>query len=170
MDKNDSSRKIISFYPHRSIFFSSFWRTFHVLFLKKACFGCFSLESYFANWWVTTTDHSLQSVLYLYDSFFSMYVSPQMKNSSVMLLARSISAIITVPYLLTALSIGKWAMITGADLRLLLIIRRVISGCYSSFAEWLPNEKLPQNAFLKSKHENDMKMASKWNKNMLRQS
>ncbi len=33
-----------------------------------------------------STDHSLLSVLYLNDSFFSRYVTPQMKNSSVMLL------------------------------------------------------------------------------------
>ncbi len=31
--------------------------------------------------------HSVLSVLYLYDSFFSRYIIPQMKNSSVMLLA-----------------------------------------------------------------------------------
>jgi hypothetical protein len=45
-------------------------------------------------------------------------------------------------------------MNTGADLRLLLIIRRVISGCYSSLAELLSNEKPPQKAFLELKHEN----------------
>jgi hypothetical protein len=48
-------------------------------------------------------------------------------------------------------------MITGADLQLLLIIRRVISGCYSSLAELLSKEKLPQKAFLELKHENGIK-------------
>jgi hypothetical protein len=48
-------------------------------------------------------------------------------------------------------------MITSADLRLLLIIRRVISGCYSSSAELLSNGKPPKIAFLELKHENGIK-------------
>jgi hypothetical protein len=48
-------------------------------------------------------------------------------------------------------------MITSADLRLLLITRKVISGCYSSFAELLSNEKPPQQAFLELKNENGIK-------------
>jgi hypothetical protein len=46
MDKNDSIRKIISFYPHRSIFLALFDEIFK---MKKACFGGFSFESYFAD-------------------------------------------------------------------------------------------------------------------------
>jgi hypothetical protein len=48
MDKNDSIRKIISFYPHRSIFLALF-DNFSCFISKKACFGGFSFESYFAN-------------------------------------------------------------------------------------------------------------------------
>jgi hypothetical protein len=48
MGKNDSSRKLISFYPHRSIFLVLFDELF-MFYLKKACFGGFSFESYFAN-------------------------------------------------------------------------------------------------------------------------
>jgi hypothetical protein len=35
MDKNDSSRKIISFYPHRSIFLALFDEIFTFFFLKN---------------------------------------------------------------------------------------------------------------------------------------
>ncbi len=49
MDNNDSSRKIISFYSHRSIFLALFDKIFMFYFSKKACFGSFSFESYFAN-------------------------------------------------------------------------------------------------------------------------
>ncbi len=48
MDKNDSIRKIISFYPHRSIFLALFDEIF-MFYFQKACFGGFSFESYFAN-------------------------------------------------------------------------------------------------------------------------
>ncbi len=48
MAKNDSNRKIISFYPHRSIFLALFDEIFMFI-SKKACFGGFSFESYFAN-------------------------------------------------------------------------------------------------------------------------
>ncbi len=53
-------------------------------------------------------------------------------------------------------------MITAADLGLLLIIRRVISGCYSSLAELLSNEKPPKIAFLELKHENGIKREEKY--------
>jgi hypothetical protein len=53
-------------------------------------------------------------------------------------------------------------MITGADPGLLLIIRRVISVCYSSLAELLSNGKPPQKAFLELKHENGIKRESKY--------
>jgi hypothetical protein len=78
-----------------------------------------------------------------------------MKNSSMMLLGGSISAIVTVPP--NCLIYRQVSNDHGADLRLLLIIRRVISSCYSSLAELLSNEKPPQNAFLELKHENGIK-------------
>ncbi len=53
-------------------------------------------------------------------------------------------------------------MITSAELRLLHIIRRVISGCYSSLVELRSNEKPPQNAFLELKHDNGIKKEYKY--------
>ncbi len=48
MDKNDSSRKIVSFYPHQSIFLALFDEIF-MFYFKKACFGGFSFGNYIAN-------------------------------------------------------------------------------------------------------------------------
>jgi hypothetical protein len=48
MDKNDSNRKIISFYPHWSIFLALFDEISRFI-SKRAYFGGFSFESYFAN-------------------------------------------------------------------------------------------------------------------------
>ncbi len=84
------------------------------------------------KWWVTTADHSLLSVLYLYDSFFSRYVTPQMKNLSVMLLAGWFpqlffkhSSIVTVhTSQMLDLSVSEqWSPV-------------LICRCYLSFAEW----------------------------------
>ncbi len=86
MDKNDSSRKIISFCPHRSIFLGLFDEIF-MFYLWKSMLWQFLIWELLCRWWVTTADHSLVSVLYLYDSFFCRYVTPQMKNLGVMLLA-----------------------------------------------------------------------------------
>jgi hypothetical protein len=36
------------------------------------------------KWWVTSADHSLLSVLYIYNSLFNRCVTPRMDNSSVM--------------------------------------------------------------------------------------
>ncbi len=69
-------------------------------------------------------DHSLLLVLYMYNSFFNRYVTPRMKYSSMRLHAGwllpflELSAIGTV--ILPAWSIGKWALITNADLQLSL--------------------------------------------------
>jgi hypothetical protein len=46
---NDSSRKIISFYPYRYIFLALFDKIFMFFSSKKSWFGGFSFESYFAN-------------------------------------------------------------------------------------------------------------------------
>ncbi len=61
MDKNDFSRKIISFYPRRNIFLA--------LFDKIFMFWRFLLWQLLCKWWVTTADHSLLLVLYLYNLF-----------------------------------------------------------------------------------------------------
>jgi hypothetical protein len=83
------------------------------------------------KWWVTTADHSFQSVMYLYGSFFSWYVTPQIRNSSMMLLDGAISAIVTLPpncliYRYVSYDHRCWsAAVTHhsqSDLRLLFII------------------------------------------------
>ncbi len=86
MDKNDCGSKIISFYPHRRIFLDCFDKIF-LFCLYKSMLWWFLICQLLCKWWVTTADHSLLSVLYSYDSFFRRCVSPQTKNSSVMLLA-----------------------------------------------------------------------------------
>jgi hypothetical protein len=48
MDKNYSSRKIISFHSHRSIYLA-FLMKFSFFISKKASFGGFSFESYYAH-------------------------------------------------------------------------------------------------------------------------
>ncbi len=116
------------------------------------------------KWWVTTADHSLLSVLYLYDSFFSRYVTPQMKNLSVMLLAGWFLQLFwtfcdrnRTSRLLDLLVSEQWSplLICGchcthhslSDLRLLLIICRVIvkwetaTACFFRIKTWKWHQK-----------------------------
>jgi hypothetical protein len=82
------------------------------------------------EWQVTIEDQSLLSVLYMYDSFFNRYVTPWMKNSSVMLLTGWLPPFYR-PFcdknsnfrLLDLSASERWSPVR-------------ICGCYSSFAEW----------------------------------
>jgi hypothetical protein len=83
------------------------------------------------KWIVTITDHSLLSVLYMYDLFFNRYVTPWMKNWSVMLITGSLHPFIFTfchrhsNFRLLDLSASEhWSPV-------------MICGCYSSFAELL---------------------------------
>jgi hypothetical protein len=124
MDKNVSSRKIISFYHHWRIFFALFDEIFMFYFLKSMLLRILIWELLCKSW-VTIADHYLLSVWYLYDSFFSRYVTPQMKN----LLDDFRNFFLTfcdgnsTSHLLDLLVSEQWSPV-------------LICGCYSSFAEW----------------------------------
>jgi hypothetical protein len=66
-------------------FFLFRWMPFSCINSKKHALAVY-LWQLLCEWEVTIEDHSLLSVLYMYDSFFYRYVTPWMKNSSVMLL------------------------------------------------------------------------------------
>ncbi len=114
------------------------------------------------KWWVTTADNYLPSVFYLYDSFFSRYVTPQMKNSSVMLLAgwflqlfRTFCECNRTSYLHDLSVSEQWSPVLAVavthhlqrDLRLLLIICRVTvywetaTACFFRIKTWKWHQK-----------------------------
>jgi 6-pyruvoyl-tetrahydropterin synthase len=75
------------FLPSQEHILSSFWQNFHVLFLKKQALAVSQLTVTVQM--MSNNRRSFSSiglVQYLYDSwFFSKYVTPQMKNLSVLL-------------------------------------------------------------------------------------
>ncbi len=94
------------------------------------------------EWYVTIKDHSLLSVLYMYDSFFNRYVTPWMKNSSVMLLPGWLPQFFKTfchrnskCCLLDLSASEHWSPVS-------------ICGCYSSFAELLSYEKPSRHDFV----------------------
>ncbi len=111
------------------------------------------------EWQVTITDKCLLTVLYMYDSLFNSYVTPWMKNSSVMLLTRWLP-----PFLF---HFCDW----NSNFRLLDLLASEhwsparICSCYSSFAELLSDEKPAKHVFLELKQKKTLKRV----KNVLRQ-
>jgi hypothetical protein len=118
--------------------------------------------------WVTTADHSLLLVLYLYNSFFSRYVTSKMKNLSVMLLAGWFPQLFwtfcdhnSTSHLLNLRVSEQWSPV-------------LICGCYSSFAEWSPavtvliicrvtvKWETATACFLDLSHENGIKSENKY--------
>ncbi len=138
MDKNDSSRKIISFWHHWGIYWALFEKIFMFIY-KKNMFWQFLIWQLLCKWLVTTADHSLLSMLYLYNSFFSRYVTPKWRTWACSYLLDDfrnffqLSAFVTVP--LACVIYGQvrsdhlcWSMAvthhSRSDLRLSLIIHR----------------------------------------------
>jgi hypothetical protein len=70
MDKNDSSRKIISFYPHRSIFLALFDEIFMFYLKKKHALAVSFFLSYFAN-----DEKQLQIILFYWFSTCMLHSS-----------------------------------------------------------------------------------------------
>ncbi len=112
------------------------------------------------EWSVTIEDHSLLSVLYMYDSFFNRYVTPWMKNSSAMLLTEWLQPFFRTfcdrnsNFRLLDLSASEhWSLVR-------------ICGWYSSFTELLSNEKPSKHGFFL---ELEHKMMLKIVKNVLQQ-
>ncbi len=89
---------------------------------------------------------------YMYDSFFTRYVTPWMKNSSVMLLTGWLQPLFR-PFcnrnsnfrLLDLSASEHWSPVS-------------ICGCYSSFAELLSYEKQSKHVCLELEHKNTLKI------------
>ncbi len=120
----------------------------------------FFIWQFLCIWQVTIKDHSLLSVLYMYDSFFNWYVTPWMKNSSVMLLTGWLPSFFR-PFcdrnnnfrLLDLSASEHWSPVR-------------ICSCYSSFVELLSYEKPSKHVFfLELEHKKKFKIV----KNVLRQ-
>jgi hypothetical protein len=125
-------RSLHSFYPHRSIFLALFDEIFMFWLFLKSILWPFLVWELLCKWWVITADHSLLSVSYFYHSFFSRYVTPQIKNSSVMLLAGWFMQLFRTFYnrnstchMLDLTVSEQWSL-------------GLIWGCYTSFAELSP--------------------------------
>ncbi len=124
--------------------FISLRHHFYLLILKKKHgFAVSHLTVWqLCEWWVTAADQSPWSFLYMYNWFFIRFVTPYMTNSSVTSTAARLLSLFQ-----TLCSISRLLYLSANKHSSPVMI----SGCYSTLAKLLPQEKPPRYVFFRNK-------------------